>query len=176
MTCARRWPRRTTRCEVRIQLSPAWTTDWLSEAGREKLLGYGIAPPNGRATLPLLNDHGAGGLPAMRIGGRRGARRLRLDAVQGVVALPLVPGAVRLLQGALRWRAPSIRCGSTTSAARLPTRCRSLSTSPTSSREAFRFAPGPVPHLPGRRVLTASRSTGRTRSAALPTTASCGSW
>jgi ring-1,2-phenylacetyl-CoA epoxidase subunit PaaD len=40
---------------VRVQLSPAWSTDWLSEAGREKLLGYGIAPPNGRTTLPLLN-------------------------------------------------------------------------------------------------------------------------
>jgi ring-1,2-phenylacetyl-CoA epoxidase subunit PaaD len=39
---------------VTIQLSPAWTTDWLSDAGREKLLGFGIAPPNGRATLPLL--------------------------------------------------------------------------------------------------------------------------
>jgi ring-1,2-phenylacetyl-CoA epoxidase subunit PaaD len=26
-------------------LSPAWTTDWLSEAGRQKLLQYGIAPP-----------------------------------------------------------------------------------------------------------------------------------
>ena len=27
-------------------LSPAWTTDWMSEAGREKLKVYGIAPPN----------------------------------------------------------------------------------------------------------------------------------
>ncbi len=26
-------------------LSPAWTTDWMSEAGKEKLLAYGIAPP-----------------------------------------------------------------------------------------------------------------------------------
>ena len=32
-----------------IVLSPAWTTDWISEAGREKLEGYGIAPPVGRA-------------------------------------------------------------------------------------------------------------------------------
>jgi ring-1,2-phenylacetyl-CoA epoxidase subunit PaaD len=33
--------------QVRIvtQLSPAWTTDWLSEAGKLKLHGYGIAPP-----------------------------------------------------------------------------------------------------------------------------------
>lgn len=30
-------------------LSPAWTTDWLSEAGKEKLRAYGIAPPQGAA-------------------------------------------------------------------------------------------------------------------------------
>jgi len=28
-------------------LSPPWTTDWLSESGREKLREYGIAPPAG---------------------------------------------------------------------------------------------------------------------------------
>ena len=27
-------------------LSPAWTTDWMSEGGKEKLKAYGIAPPN----------------------------------------------------------------------------------------------------------------------------------
>jgi ring-1,2-phenylacetyl-CoA epoxidase subunit PaaD len=27
------------------QLSPAWTTDWMSEAGKRKLKEYGIAPP-----------------------------------------------------------------------------------------------------------------------------------
>lgn len=26
-------------------LSPAWTTDWMSESGKEKLKAYGIAPP-----------------------------------------------------------------------------------------------------------------------------------
>lgn len=26
-------------------LSPAWTTDWMSEGGKEKLKAYGIAPP-----------------------------------------------------------------------------------------------------------------------------------
>ncbi|MEO9781128.1 MAG: 1,2-phenylacetyl-CoA epoxidase subunit PaaD [Sedimentitalea sp.] len=33
--------------EVRIQsrISPPWTTDWLSEKGRAKLVEYGIAPP-----------------------------------------------------------------------------------------------------------------------------------
>ena len=39
---------------VRTVLSPAWTTDWLSDAGRRKLREYGIAPPaqaGGRAAL-----------------------------------------------------------------------------------------------------------------------------
>lgn len=31
------------------QLSPPWTTDWISAAGRRKLKEYGIAPPAGRA-------------------------------------------------------------------------------------------------------------------------------
>jgi ring-1,2-phenylacetyl-CoA epoxidase subunit PaaD len=31
--------------ELKRQLSPAWTTDWLSEKGRAKLEAYGIAPP-----------------------------------------------------------------------------------------------------------------------------------
>jgi ring-1,2-phenylacetyl-CoA epoxidase subunit PaaD len=30
---------------VRTVLSPAWTTEWLTDAGREKLAAYGIAPP-----------------------------------------------------------------------------------------------------------------------------------
>lgn len=34
---------------VRLVLAPAWTTDWLSEAGREKLRAFGIAPPVGKA-------------------------------------------------------------------------------------------------------------------------------
>lgn len=29
------------------QLSPAWTTDWISDSAREKLRAYGIAPPSG---------------------------------------------------------------------------------------------------------------------------------
>lgn len=31
--------------DVRTVLSPAWTTDWISEEGRRKLAEYGIAPP-----------------------------------------------------------------------------------------------------------------------------------
>ena len=31
---------------VVTQLAPAWTTDWMSETGKEKLRAYGIAPPH----------------------------------------------------------------------------------------------------------------------------------
>ena len=31
--------------KIRTMLSPAWTTDWMSEDGRRKLRDYGIAPP-----------------------------------------------------------------------------------------------------------------------------------
>ncbi len=31
--------------DLKRQLSPPWTTDWISAAGREKLRAYGIAPP-----------------------------------------------------------------------------------------------------------------------------------
>lgn len=34
---------------VRSVLSPAWTTDWMTEQGRRKLRAYGIAPPSSGA-------------------------------------------------------------------------------------------------------------------------------
>jgi ring-1,2-phenylacetyl-CoA epoxidase subunit PaaD len=37
------------RVMIKSQLSPPWTTDWISDAGREKLKAYGIAPPVGGA-------------------------------------------------------------------------------------------------------------------------------
>lgn len=50
--------------DVVTVLSPAWTTDWMSEQGRVALRNYGIAPPEapepvgaapaGRRTLPVL--------------------------------------------------------------------------------------------------------------------------
>jgi ring-1,2-phenylacetyl-CoA epoxidase subunit PaaD len=33
---------------VALVLSPAWTTDWMSEQGRRKLEEYGVAPPAAR--------------------------------------------------------------------------------------------------------------------------------
>ena len=38
---------------IENQLSPAWTTDWMSEEGKNKLITYGIAPPYRKSANPL---------------------------------------------------------------------------------------------------------------------------
>jgi ring-1,2-phenylacetyl-CoA epoxidase subunit PaaD len=40
--------------QVRTVLSPAWTTDWMSVQGRQKLKDYGIAPPKPGTTRRAL--------------------------------------------------------------------------------------------------------------------------
>ena len=37
---------------IDVVLAPAWTTDWLTASGREKLRAYGISPPRVRAPGP----------------------------------------------------------------------------------------------------------------------------
>ncbi|CAG9174400.1 Putative 1,2-phenylacetyl-CoA epoxidase, subunit D [Cupriavidus laharis] len=37
---------------IRTALSPAWTTDWISDAARERLREFGIAPPQPCGTAP----------------------------------------------------------------------------------------------------------------------------
>ena len=50
---------------VRIEtsLSPPWSTDWISEEGREKLRAYGIAPPPKGAAAAALNNARAAECP-----------------------------------------------------------------------------------------------------------------
>ena len=44
---------------VTLQLAPAWTTDWMTPAARDKLRAYGIAPPHtvpgGTATAKIIH-------------------------------------------------------------------------------------------------------------------------
>ena len=46
--------------DVRTTLSPAWTTDWMTDAGKRKLTEFGIAPPSGRAALRQAQGPGQG--------------------------------------------------------------------------------------------------------------------
>ena len=52
----------TVRLERRI--APPWTTDWISESGRERLRAYGIVPPQGRAGAFSPLDRVLGRKPA----------------------------------------------------------------------------------------------------------------
>lgn len=63
--------------EVRLhtQLTPAWTTDWMSESGKTKLRGYGIAPPAQQA---------------IDISGLRDRNAVRRGALPGLGAPPVV--------------------------------------------------------------------------------------
>ena len=68
---------------VEFVLAPAWTTDWMTDAGREKLAAYGVAPPGPRRTTdrcrcssPCAAPSAAASTPASRAGsGRRRASR-----------------------------------------------------------------------------------------------------
>ena len=40
--------------EIKTVLSPAWTTDWISEKGRKNLEEYGIAPPQDEVDKSVL--------------------------------------------------------------------------------------------------------------------------
>ena len=40
--------------KVSLVLSPAWTTDWLTESGKNKLREYGIAPPEHEVDKSVL--------------------------------------------------------------------------------------------------------------------------
>ncbi len=37
--------------DLQTRLDPAWTSDWIGEAAREKLRAYGIVPPSGKAAV-----------------------------------------------------------------------------------------------------------------------------
>ena len=75
----------------------------MSEAAREKLRACGISPPErAPGKRALFAPSAERRLPALRLA-RDGAHlRIRLDRLQGAVALPRLPRAVRSLQVHLR--------------------------------------------------------------------------
>ena len=92
---------------VSMVLSPAWTTDWMSESGKAKLRGIRHRP----AHRPLA----AGGTPGRSawawpsnarsaIAEHQGTLPLRFHLLQGAVRLPGLHGTVRLLQSFVRNR------------------------------------------------------------------------
>ena len=81
---ARGWPAR-----IRTVHAPAWTTDWMSDAAREKLRAYGIAPPRpgaerprDDALVPLRRANAAPAVPCPFCG----SARTRLESAFGSTA------------------------------------------------------------------------------------------
>jgi ring-1,2-phenylacetyl-CoA epoxidase subunit PaaD len=67
--------------DVRLTLSPPWTTDWITPRGRDRLREYGIAPPGACA----------GGAAVVRFvprGGPRGAASGGIADTAGSIACP----------------------------------------------------------------------------------------
>jgi ring-1,2-phenylacetyl-CoA epoxidase subunit PaaD len=57
------------RVSFETQLSPAWTTDWMTERGRKRLREYGIAPPEPHQhKLGLASEPRSTGIPCPRCG------------------------------------------------------------------------------------------------------------
>jgi ring-1,2-phenylacetyl-CoA epoxidase subunit PaaD len=65
--------------DIITRLSPAWTTDWMSDAGKVRLKGYGIAPPAQRVI----------DISGLR-SGVRPADPLRAGVARGAVPAPKV--------------------------------------------------------------------------------------
>jgi ring-1,2-phenylacetyl-CoA epoxidase subunit PaaD len=70
--------------EVRVSLSPAWSSDWITPAGRESLARHGISPPgaapSGPVGLSLLPTRRALGCP------RCGSQEVELSSEFGPTA------------------------------------------------------------------------------------------
>ena len=69
---------------VETVLSPAWTTDWISEVGRAKLAAAAVAPPASRpegGPVMLGMPAAPTSLPTLRLVGHRGAVPLRIHSL-----------------------------------------------------------------------------------------------
>lgn len=61
--------------QIETSFSPAWTTEWMSEAGKEKLTAYGIAPP---LTLCEAAGTASGSVATVSISARSASKRPRI--------------------------------------------------------------------------------------------------
>ncbi len=83
---------------VRTVLAPAWTTDWMTEAGRRKLAEFGVAPPAQVAVeLRPTRTRGSGGDPVIRCP-RCGSADTRLVSRFGSTACKALRACNRCLE------------------------------------------------------------------------------
>lgn len=61
---------------VETTLSPPWTTAWISEAGRQKLAAFGIAPPRTTPESPVVCPRCAGSADVVSVFGSTACKAL----------------------------------------------------------------------------------------------------
>ena len=88
--------------DVRMVMSPAWSTDWITPRGRERLRAAGITPPPaaGEPDAPVAVAAPVP-CPPLRFVAHAARHRVRCDGVQVEPRLPGVFRAVRGVQGTL---------------------------------------------------------------------------
>ena len=91
------------RFRVQTRLHPAWSTDWIAPAARERLRAFGIAPPGERAPQQTVDVSRLrrSCMSPLRLVTHPRVVALRIDAVQGAISMRGLPRAFRLLQTAL---------------------------------------------------------------------------
>ncbi|SFD95107.1 ring-1,2-phenylacetyl-CoA epoxidase subunit PaaD [Actinopolyspora alba] len=65
---------------IRTELSPPWSSSWITERGRRKLAEHGIHPPDERSNAPAARDTGGGPVPLTLEPPRREIRCPRCDS------------------------------------------------------------------------------------------------
>ncbi|GGH77722.1 ring-1,2-phenylacetyl-CoA epoxidase subunit PaaD [Filimonas zeae] len=65
-------------------LSPAWTTDWITERGKSRLRAYGIAPPQYKVQTALFEEEGGVKCPNCQSVHTRGISRFGSTACKAL--------------------------------------------------------------------------------------------
>jgi ring-1,2-phenylacetyl-CoA epoxidase subunit PaaD len=87
--------------KITEQLSPAWTTDWMTETGKEKLKAYGIAPPVGKAIDQQFLEALKVECPQCHSKNTKAPKRIWFYGMQSFIPVPGLQRAVRLFQMSL---------------------------------------------------------------------------
>ena len=94
--------------QIKTQLSPPWSSDWISEEGLAKLRTAGYSVPgaaprrtSGPDRLDLDGQAARHPVPPVRFGKHQTEFGIRCDPVQSALSLPRLPRAVRSREGDL---------------------------------------------------------------------------
>ncbi len=87
--------------DVRLVMSPAWSTDWITERGHQRLLAAGIAPPPPAGETQRHRCRRAGRLSALRVAPHPTDLPFWRHRLQGDLRVQRMFRTIRVVQGPL---------------------------------------------------------------------------